>query len=1310
MTALGNDALPRGEQDGSVSIEPCGEARAGCCSKSFFSYIDPIIKKASQKFLEPEDLPDIMDGDKACKHFEAFQVAWEAERKQLGPNGSPQLAQVLRRVYGRDFACAGLVKLGHDTLQYVSPVLMAQLLSFIEDGATAQIWGVPAGLVFGVLLFLTQVIQNFFLNAYFHRVYRIGMQSKSCVISSIFAKSLRVTMTDQEGSSTGTIVNLMSNDATRVAGITTYGHNVWSSPFQIIVAFSLLMHYIGPSCMVGLGVMMLSVPLKNFLARKLGAMRKRVIRATDRRVKLINDVLQGIRIIKLYAWEKSFLKLISAVRGEEMDCMTRKIYVDGINRTMWGMTPLLVAMATFALYASLGGEMKASLIFTALSLFTRIRFPLSMFPTIISMLVDFFVAVDRISKFLNHPEVQGLSLVPRDKHNPSVARVCVLDSASFVYQRAARAAPGKKAVEKVKEQSHKNEKAFTLTDVNLDLRSGELCIVVGKVGSGKTSLVNSILGEMARRSGRVEVTGSIAYVPQSAWILNKTVEKNVILESDMDTTRYEAALGASELVSDLDILPAGDKTEIGEKGINISGGQKQRVALARALYADRDIYILDDPLSALDVHVGKKVFDKMIQQHLSTKLVVLVTHNLALLPAADKVVFMDDGKAVVGTLAELRESSLAFQELLKASLRLEEPESIHEGMEMASSVNSKLEVSSTLVSVKVRNGATDAERAAGAKMTQAEVRTRGSVKRNAIEVYFGSFFRGLPAAFTIAFILLLMAMAEGMQIMTNWWLSQWSTSVELAISGAHDHAYYIGMYGAFTAGAMLINFVAQITTAIGAVAAATRLHDRMLTALLNAPMWWFETTPTGRTLSRCSKDVDEADNLLREAFSTMFRCCIESVSILILVSVLTGGWLCVGLAPVLVLYYYALQYYRKASRELKRLDSVSKSPVFSHFAETLNGLSSVRAFQCERMFMQKNLVQLDVNHRAYFLSNVANRWLSIRLELIGGTLTLCTCIILVYTSKGTASAALAGLALVYITQMLNVLNWGVRQVSETEVRLNAVERLLEYQGTDFPKEKAEYSDKDPKDSQWPREGEIELCNYSMRYRTGLPLVLRDISAKIPPGSRVGICGRTGSGKSSLFSALFRLVEPASGCIKIDGVDTTSLGLTALRSRIAIIPQDPVMFVGTLRQNLDPFFQYQDEELWDALRLCRMHDVIAQRPDKLEANVSESGHNFSQGERQLICIARALLRKPKILLLDEATASIDMDTDNMVQGMIRQNFTKCTCLTIAHRLNTIADSDLIMVLDDGIISEFDTPANLLKREESAYSEMVAADHS
>ncbi len=1057
--------------------------------------------------------------------------------------------------------------------------------------------------------------------------------------------------------------------------------------------------------------------------------------------------------------------------------------------------------------------MKASKIFTALSLFRRVRFPLAVFPMMITNLINFLVAAKRITVFLNQRECGGLRSVQvpasGEGGGPAAGAARLRVTGGHFQWRLAKTKSAAVTANKQKNQKENQvvvggaekkqegdavvatldeaqageqddgddsdtagDSAFRLSDVNLELGPGLHC-VVGKVGAGKSSLLAAMLGEMdpapGARAGAAAVTGTVSYVPQTPWILNKTVRENVLLGLPFDEAKYQTALRVSSLVTDMEILPAGDATEIGEKGINLSGGQKQRVALARAVYADRDIYVLDDPLSALDVHVGASVFQDLVCGHLKGKVVVLVTHDWRLLRAADSVVFVSkhaggrsDGRATAApSAAALAEKSPMFRSMLVMHVSDGAVDSSRsgggggsgDGSRSISSAGAATETTETDVDTSAATaaavsasdvvpdtaGAAAEEKdaaptpplqatsaslapapapkkatrsASKGKLTDKEIRQRGSVKCDTILMYFRSFFGCLPAWLCVTCMCLLYASPVTLTLLTNWWLAVWTASVEQGDSDEDDYPYYLSVYGALVFCALVMYFFSQLFLSTGAVNAATVLHDGLINAIMRAPMWWFETTPTGRTLSRCSKDVDEADTLLRESFGSLWGCLMESLGSLTLVVVLTGGWLALALLPIGVIYYNILQYYRHTSREIKRLESTTKSPIFSNFAETLNGLPSIRAMALEGQFKAKNLHLIDTNHRAYFLSNAANRWLSMRLEVVGAAMTLITACLLSGGSSPT-DAALAGLALVYITQLLNELNWGVRQVSETEVRLNAVERLLEYQGTDFPLEKGAVdpdADAAAVPDNWPSKGRITFRDVSMRYRPNLPLALRSIDMEVPGGTRVGICGRTGSGKSSLFVSLFRIVELAGGTIEIDGVDLSTISLSILRRRVAVIPQNAQLFVGTVRRNLDPFAQFDDDAIWGVLRDCELHDTIKARPQGLSDPVAEGGANFSQGERQLICIARALLRKPKVLLLDEATASIDAATDKRIQEMVRRVFVGCTELTVAHRLNTIADSDLIAVLDDGRVAEFGAPSKLLENPASRYSIMVnKSDH-
>ena len=609
---------------------------------------------------------------------------------------------------------------------------------------------------------------------------------------------------------------------------------------------------------------------------------------------------------------------------------------------------------------------------------------------------------------------------------------------------------------------------------------------------------------------------------------------------------------------------------------------------------------------------------------------------------------------------------------------------------------------------------------------KAEGRARGGVKWGVVAAYFRSFCDDAPGAncgpggcfagyarwrvpLIITGFMLCFALSESAQMGTNVWLAHWQDTAEKedALGKDVDHHYFIGVYGALTGAALVVYFSVQYLFAIGGLQASTTLHSGLIGALMTAPMSFHDTTPVGRTLNRCSKDVDFADTQLRESMSTMMRIFLEVMAVISLVTVVTKGWLAPALVPVLGCYWVMLQFYRHSSRELKRLDSVSNSPIFSHFSETLQGLSSIRAFGVEEQFRRTNERQLDVNHRAYFMSNAVNRWLSLRLEVIGASLILTTTCLLVRV-RDKDSAGLVGLALVYITQLLNTLNWGVRQAAETEVNLNAVERLLEYQGDGFAKEADASKPTDPPpdgDAAWPSAGRIEFQGVELRYRPGLPLALRGVDVAIPGGTKVGVCGRTGSGKSSMLVALFRLVEPCGGRVVIDGVDAAGMGLDAVRGRLAIIPQTPTLFYGTVRSNLDPFERFGDDALWAALRHCHMHDRVAERAGQLDAAVAEGGENFSVGERQLLCLGRALLRRSKVIVLDEATASVDFETDALIQKTIRQEFSDCTIVAIAHRIHTIIDMDRVLVLEDGKVAEFGSPKELCDADGGLFSALL-----
>jgi len=810
-----------------------------------------------------------------------------------------------------------------------------------------------------------------------------------------------------------------------------------------------------------------------------------------------------------------------------------------------------------------------------------------------------------------------------------------------------------------------------------------LVAVVGQVGCGKSTLLSAILGETEKLHGSVFVEGSVAYVSQQAWIQNATVRENILFSRAFDSARYERVIDTCALRQDLEILPAGDATEIGERGINLSGGQKQRVSLARAVYFNADIYLLDDPLSAVDAHVGKHIFDNVVGPRgmLRNKTRLLVTHGIHFLPQVDQIIVIKEGRiSECGTYSELLANSGAFAEFLQTYAS--ENHSANSSGELARLSNSHTTRSSTSDEKEVEDVEKLSEDETG-KMIDEERSETGRVKFSV----FLSYLKSVGACFTVTTIIFLFLM-EACTVGTGVWLAYWS-SANITTNKQRD--FYIGIYGGIALGQGIFTFLMSISLTFGSMLASRRLHHGLLNNIMRSPMSFFDTTPLGRIVNRFSKDMYVVDETLERAMCDFLWCLFDIIGLITAISYATPLFLAV--LPFLgALYFYIQRVYVATSRQLKRIESVSRSPIYSHFLETITGATTIRAFSQQQRFIRDNYSRTDENQVAYYLSISSNRWLAIRLEFIGNCLILCAGLFAVL-SRDKIMSGLVGMSLTYSLEVTDTLNWFVRMTSDLETDLVAVERVKEYSET--PSE-AEWikPDSRPPDN-WPDMGSIAIEDFDLKYREGLPLVLKQINCVIGAGEKVGIVGRTGAGKSSLTLALFRILERAGGRIVIDGVDIANIGLQDLRSRLTIIPQDPVLFSGTLRLNLDPFDRHTDEELWKALEVSHLKNFVSGLDDGLQHAVAEGGENLSVGQRQLVCLARALLRKSKILVLDEATAAVDLETDELIQQTIRREFADRTVFTIAHRLNTIMDYDRVLVLDNGSVIEFDSPANLLK---------------
>ncbi|XP_033638055.1 multidrug resistance-associated protein 5-like [Asterias rubens] len=858
----------------------------------------------------------------------------------------------------------------------------------------------------------------------------------------------------------------------------------------------------------------------------------------------------------------------------------------------------------------------------------------------------------------------------------------------------------------------------TLFDINFVLEKGRLTGICGSVGSGKTSLVAAILNNMHMPKGHCVVSGSIAYAAQEAWLFNATLKENILFGMPFDEDKYDNVIWACSLRMDLEILPNGDQTEIGERGLNMSGGQKQRISLARALYADRDIYLLDDPLSAVDAHVGKHIFEECISGALKGKTVLFVTHQLQYLKDCDVVLTMENGRiAERGSHGELMEKQGLYSNLIetfhsKQEDDDDEEEMMDEGSDVRlqralSTMSTRSRAESVLGQVEMEAAPTD-----DGTLILAEDVGEGKVKS---ETYIG-YIKAMGGPLIVGVPLCLFTVMLGLLTFNNYWLSLWfndflngtMTEEELGrppLIGDNKYiSIYMMVYGLSLVGVFVLAAFKSVLYMKAALNAASNMHDTVFLKVFRSPMSFFDTTPTGRILNRFSKDLDEIDTLLPTNVESFMAQLFNFVFALVMLLIVFWQ-LIMLIIPITCIFYLILTLYRNTIRNLKRIENVTRSPWFSHISATSQGLATVHAYNKTKEFIVRFRNLLDNNSSPLLVFRLCSRWAGVRLDFLVVTLLalVSTAVVLM---PSFFPAATAGLAITYTLRLTGCMQMLILMASETEARFTSVERILSYM-KDLKMEAAlTIKDKKPPKS-WPSKGDIRFKRYQMRYREGLPLVIRGISLHIRPMEKVGIVGRTGSGKSSLAIALFRLVEASAGDIFIDDVNISEIGLHDLRQKISIIPQDPVLFIGTVRYNLDPFEQQSEKDIWQALDRSYMADKIRSLEGGLDAPVVEGGDNFSVGERQLLCMARALLRNSRILMLDEATAAIDTETDSLIQKTIREAFSDCTMLTIAHRLNTIMDSDRILVMDDGRVAEFDKPSVLLAKPDSHFSRMVAA---
>ncbi|THG13789.1 hypothetical protein TEA_001790 [Camellia sinensis var. sinensis] len=1377
------EELPGGEQI-------CPEKNANIFSKTTFAWMNPLMHLGFKRPLTEKDVWKLDTWDRTETLNSKFQQCWAEESRR----SKPWLLRALNRSLGGRFWWGGVWKIGNDASQFVGPIILNQLLESMQRRDPARI-----GYIYAFSIFVGVVLGVLCEAQYFQNVMRVGYRLRSTLVAAVFRKSLRLTHESRKKFASGKITNLMTTDAESLQQICQSLHTLWSAPFRIIIAMFLLYQQLGVASLLGALMLVLLFPVQTFVISKMQKLSKEGLQRTDKRIGLMNEILAAMDTVKCYAWENSFQSKVQSVRTDELAWFRKAQLLAACNSFILNSIPVIVIVISFGLFTLLGGDLTPARAFTSLSLFAVLRFPLFMLPNIITQVVNANVSLKRLEELLLAEE---RILLPNPPIEPGLPAISIKDG-YFSWDSKA-------------------EKP-TLSNINLDIAMGSLVAVVGSTGEGKTSLVSAMLGELPPvADASVVIRGTVAYVPQVSWIFNSTVRENILFGSVFESARYEKAIDVTALQHDLELLPGGDLTEIGERGVNISGGQKQRVSMARAVYSNSDVYIFDDPLSALDAHVGRQVFEKCIKEELRGKTRVLVTNQLHFLSQVDRIILVHEGMVKEeGTFEYLSNNGVLFQKLMENAGKMEEYVEEKEDDENASHETAKPVANGMTNELPKDAAQTDKKKEGKSILIKQEERETGVVSRKVLKRYKDA----LGGLCVVMILFTCYVLTEVLRISSSTWLSTWT---DQSSSTRYGPGFYNLIYALLSFGQVMVTLANSFWLITSSLYAAKRLHDAMLNAILRAPMVFFHTNPLGRIINRFAKDLGDIDRnvavfvnmflgqvsqllstfVLIGIVSTMslwailpllllgygrdiagtrvsksrhamdtatqqeeasgFNIVVSAMSLVsapshirgwgpgvtvvvehgvkgcgsgggvgcflgvfggasgagierswVQVSPLAFGtmspfgfFLFVGCLLLLFGYLFLSMYktglhMKSTSREVKRLDSITRSPVYAQFGEALNGLSTIRAYKAYDRMANINGKSMDNNIRYTLVNMSANRWLAIRLETLGGLMIWLTATFAVMQNgradNQEAFASTMGLLLSYALNITSLLTGVLRLASLAENSLNAVERVGTY--IDLPSEGPSIIEGNRPPPGWPSSGSIKFENVVLRYRPELPPVLHGLSFTVPPSDKVGIVGRTGAGKSSMLNSLFRIVELESGRILIDGYDIAKFGLTDLRKVLGIIPQAPVLFSGTVRFNLDPFSEHNDADLWEALERAHLKDVIRRNSLGLEAEVSEAGENFSVGQRQLLSLARALLRRSKILVLDEATAAVDVRTDALIQKTIREEFKSCTMLIIAHRLNTIIDCDRIILLEAGRVLEYATPEELLQNDESAFSKMV-----
>ncbi|KAI4329166.1 hypothetical protein L6164_021459 [Bauhinia variegata] len=1268
-----NDTMVEPLLDEKARKKQTGLSHANPFSRMTFSWINPLLSLGYSKPLALEDIPPLDSEDKVDSSYQKFANEWDSLLTGRSSNSTKNLVfWAMARVFLKENICIAICALLRSTCGAISPLILYAFVNYSNRNED----NIQKGLAIVGCLILAKLVETWCQRHWYFNSRRSGMRMRSALMAAVYRKLLKLSSVGRRRHSTGEIVNYIAVDAYRMGEFLWWFHSGWSLALQLFLAIGVLFWVVGLGALPGLLILLMCGLFNVPFAQKLKKCQSEVLVSQDQRLRSTSEILNNMKLIKLQSWEDEFKNSVESLRAREFKWLRETQFTKVYCSMLYFLSPTIVC-AFILLGCTIFGSapLNAGTVFTVLATLRSMAEPVKYIPQALSAIIQVNVSFDRLNTFLLDDEMKSLetSRILRTNSDKSIE----ITAANFSWDCESLTLP-------------------TLRDVSLDIKWGQKIAVCGPVGAGKSSLLNAILGEMPHISGTVKVHGSVAYVSQTAWIQSGTIRDNILYGKPMEESRYEKVIRACALDKDISGFSHGDLTEIGQRGLNLSGGQKQRIQLARAVYNDADIYLLDDPFSAVDAHTASVLFHDCVMSALGEKTIILVTHQVEFLSEVDKILVMEGGCIVQsGSYEELRAIGTTFEQLLNAhrdAIAVLDTLNENQGISPEVDTAKLVEPYRSDGAYKKSGGEICMPNFQGEQLTREEQREMGdSGWKPFLEYIFiseGLLLLLLSSLALIGFVAFLAA--------ASYWLAL-AIKIPKISTGT-----LVGVYsGLSILSAIFVYFRAYFIALLG-LKASKAFFSGFTHAIFNAPMSFFDSTPVGRILTRASSDLGTLDIDIPFAITYVAHSMVEFLTGIGIMASVTWQVLIVAVL-VIVATKYIKDYYQASARELVRINGTTKAPVVNYATETSAGVVTIRAFNMMDRFFQTYVNLVDTDAATFLLTNAALEWLLLRIEMLQNLVLFTAAFLFVLLPKGYIAPGLVGLSLSYALSIAKTKVYCVQWCCNLENYIISVERIKQFML--IPEEPPKIVEDKRPPSSWPSGGRIELQNLKVRYRPNAPLVLDGITCTFKEGARVGVVGRTGSGKTTLISALFRLVEPASGEILIDGVNICSIGLKDLRMKLSIIPQEPILFRGSIRTNLDPVGQYSDDEIWKSLEKCQLKEAISSLPNQLDSPVSDEGENWSVGQRQLFCLGRVLLKRNRILVLDEATASVDSATDAILQRIIRQEFSECTVITVAHRVPTVIDSDMVMVLSYGKMVEFDEPSKLIESN-SLFSKLVA----